>query len=74
MLNRSISAFSDDGRLSVGELDYIVEAAMTDGVLDPAEREVLKKVLCKLTSRYLTPELWTRVEQLIKKFGLDDST
>ena len=40
MLNRSISAFSDDGRMSVAELDHIVEAASTDGVMDPAEKAV----------------------------------
>ena len=72
MLNRSISAFSDDGRMSVAELDHIVEAASTDGVMDPAEKAVLMKVICKLTSHDLTPELWSRVEFLIQKFDLDD--
>lgn len=72
MLNRSIAAFSDDGRLSVDELDHIVSAGLADdGELDNAEKEVLFKVLSKLTAADFSPELWNRVESLIRKYELD---
>jgi uncharacterized membrane protein YebE (DUF533 family) len=72
MLHRSIAAFSDDGKLSVDELDHIIQAGMSDGVLDAEERAVLKKTISKLTHSDFSPELWARVEQLVKRFELDD--
>ena len=72
MLSRSIAAFSDDGKLSVDELDHILQAGMQDGLLDAEERAVLKKTISKLTHSDFTPELWARVEQLVKRFELDD--
>lgn len=71
MLNRSIAAFSDDGRLSVDELDHIVAAGLQDGVLDEEERQVVFKVISKLSAADFSPELWSRVEQLIRKYELD---
>jgi len=72
MLSRSIAAFSDDGKLSVDELDHILQAGIQDGLLDAEERAVLKKTISKLTHSDFTPELWARVEQLVKRFELDD--
>lgn len=71
MLNRSIAAFSDDGRLSVDELDHIVAAGLQDGVLDEEERQVVFKVISKLSAADFSPELWSRVERLIRKYEFD---
>lgn len=71
MLDRSIAAFSDDGRLSVDELDHILAAGLQDGILDEEERQVVFKVISKLTAADFSPELWARVEQLIRKYELD---
>lgn len=74
MLFRSISCFSDDGKLDVEELDQIMEIALRDGKVDEAEKKVLKNILYNLTSADLTPELWERVEQLVKQFNLDETS
>ena len=71
MIFRTIQCFSDDGTLDVNELDQIVKIAMNDGIVDEEEKKVLKNIICNLTSKDLTLELWTRVEQLIEHYELD---
>lgn len=72
MIFRTIHCFSDDGVLDVNELDQIVKIAMQDGTVDEDEKEVLKNIIFNLTSKDLTVELWTRVEQLVEHYGLDN--
>lgn len=71
MIFRAIHCFSDDGKLDSNELDQIVKIALQDGVLDAAEKNVLKEIICSLTRKDLDAELWRRVEQLIEQYGLD---
>jgi dUTPase len=72
MIFRSIECFSNDGILDVNELDQIVRIARADGVVDDEERKVLKNIIYNLTSKDLTPEMWTRVEQLVVQYALDE--
>jgi tellurite resistance protein len=71
MISRAIEGFSNDGRLDVNELDQIVKIALADGVVDDEERKVLKSIIFNLTSKDLTPEMWTRVEELVAHYNLD---
>ena len=72
MLSRSIAAFSDDGHLSVDELDHIVAAGDRNGAMRDTEKVVLIRVIQKLTSQDLNPELWRRIESLIDRYHLDE--
>ncbi len=72
MIFRTAKCFSNDGRLDVDELDQIVKIALADGVVDAEERKVLKNIIYNLTSRDLTTEMWTRVEQLVAHYRLDE--
>jgi tellurite resistance protein len=72
MMSRAIESFSNDGRLDVNELDQIVKIALADGVVDDEEKKVLKSIIYNLTSKDLTPELWTRVEELVARYNLDE--
>ena len=56
----------------MNELDQIVKIALADGVVDDEERKVLKNIIYNLTSKDLTPEMWTRVEQLVANYDLDE--
>ena len=72
MLRQSLDSFRDDGVLDLEELQEIINIALADGVMDAAERAVLKNVIYNLTSRDLTPEMWERVEELIELYNLDE--
>jgi hypothetical protein len=72
MIFRTIQCFRDDGMLDVNELNQVVKIALDDGVVDEAEKKVLKDIICNLTSKDLTIDMWERVEQLISHYQLDD--
>jgi len=72
MIFRAIKCFSNDGRLDVNELDQIVKIALADGVVDDDESKVLKNIIYNLTSKDLTLEMWSRVEQLVASYDLDE--
>ncbi len=72
MLFRSFECFSNDGILDLEELESILDIAMRDGQVDEVEKEVLKNIIYNLTSADLSPELWDRVELLVKQYNLDD--
>lgn len=71
MLARSIAAMTDDWKLSIDELDHILEAGLEDGYLDAEERAVLFRTLSRLSAKDFSPQLWKHVEYLIEKHGLD---
>jgi len=71
MLARSIAAMTDDWKLSVDELDHILEAGLEDGYLDEEERAVLFRILSRLSAKDFSPQLWNHVEYLIRKHDLD---
>ncbi len=72
MLFRSFECFSNDGILDVDELDQILEIAMRDDTVDEDEKKVLKNIIYNLTSADLSPDLWERVDALIRQYGLDE--
>ena len=72
MLARSIAAMTDDWKLSVDELEHIIEAGLEDdGKLDAEERAVLFRILSRLSAKDFSVQLWNRVEQLIRQHDLD---
>lgn len=71
MIAHAIESFKNDGKLDVSELNQILDFAMADGKLDKHEEKALMNILFSLTSVDFTPELWTRVEQVVQRFRLD---
>lgn len=71
MIFRSIECIRADGRLNTAALDEVVRIALADGVVDDSERQALKNIIFALNSKDLTPRLWARVEELVKRFQLD---
>lgn len=71
MYKRIVAAFSDDGKLSVDELDHILQAALRDGQFQEEEKQLLIDMISQLSAADFTPEIWDRVEELVREFGLD---
>jgi len=71
MLARSIAAMTDDGRLTVDELEHILEAGLEDGVLDAEEKRMLFRIISRLSASDFSSQLWERVERLIEQYDLD---
>ena len=73
MQARAFEALSRDGGLSVEELDEIVDIACVDGELDDREKAVLIEIISTLTLSDMSDAMWTRVDELIRKYDLTDS-
>lgn len=71
MIAVAVESFKNEGKLKVAELDQILDLAMADDKMDKDEKKALMNILFTLTSADLTPELWARVEQVVRRFGLD---
>ncbi len=72
MFKRTIDAFSDDGKLSLEELDHILEAALQDGEFQKEEKRMLIDLISQLNAADFTPEIWDRIVQLVHEHGLDE--
>ena len=70
MAFHSITCFTDDGKLDLGELNRIVAIAEADGVVDDNEKRVLGSIIAKLGPADLTPEMMARIGELRAKYGL----
>ncbi len=70
MKRHAFEAFSNDGRMSVQELEKIVEIGCADGDFDEQEKTVLINIISNLTRVDLNDAMWAKVDELIHKFEL----
>ena len=70
MKQHAFDAFARDGRMSVGELEQLVNIALADGEFDTEEKTVLINIITNLTSAEMTDAMWLKVDELIHKFNL----
>jgi len=70
MKRHAFEAFSNDGRMTVQELEKIVEIGCADGGFDEQEKTVLINIISNLTRVDLNDAMWAKVDELIHKFEL----
>ena len=64
---------SREGRISVQELEKIVEIAHADGAFDDQEKAVLIEIISSLTGADMSDAMWAKVDELINKYELNDN-
>ena len=70
MKRHAFEAFSNDGRMSVLELEKIVDIGCADGSFDEHEKVVLINIISNLTRADFNDAMWKKVDELINKFEL----
>ena len=70
MKQHAFEAFTRDGKMSVSELEQIVQIGCVDGDFDEDEKAVLINIIFNLTRADLNDAMWAKVDELIHKFGL----
>ena len=70
MKQHAFDAFARDGRMSVRELEQLVNIALADGEFDEEEKTVMISIISNLTSAEMTDAMWLKVDELIHKFDL----
>jgi hypothetical protein len=74
MKQQAFDAFTQDGRMSVHELEQIVNIGLSDGDFDEQERAVLINIISNLTRADMNDAMWLKVDELIHKFDLHDDS
>ena len=70
MKQAAFDAFARDGRMSIHELERIVNIALADGKFDEKEKLVMVNIISNLTGADMTDAMWLKVDELINKFDL----
>jgi len=70
MKQHAFDVFKRDGKMSVAELERIVDIALEDGEFDDQEKEVLINIISNLTGEDMNDAMWLKVDELIHKFDL----
>ena len=70
MKQSAFDAFARDGKMSVDELERIVNIALADGEFDEQEKLVMVNIISNLTGADMTDAMWLKVDELIHKFEL----
>ena len=70
MKQHAFDAFRNDGKISVDELEAIVEIGCSDGSFDDQEKIVLINIISNLTRADIDDAMWEKIDQLIHKFEL----
>lgn len=67
----SISCFTDDGTLNVGEVNYLLSIALEDdNEVDNEEARVLGNVFSKISRNDVDDATWNRIEEVKAKYGI----
>jgi tellurite resistance protein len=61
---------SDDGVLDQRELNALVDLALADGRIDPAEEAILSNLFLRLDEADLDPAVLEKVQRLKETYGL----
>ncbi len=59
----SIKVFTDDGRMDLGELNFLLGLALRDGHVDDDEKRVLRKVLSQAEQAPLDARVAERIAE-----------
>lgn len=67
---RSIECFSNDGKLSVDELQKLLDIALRDGHVSADEKRVLGNIIKRLNASDLTPGMQEKVSAIRQQLNL----
>ena len=70
----AFEAFTRDQSLSVGKLEKIVDIGIAGGGFDDHEKAMLINIITKSTGADMTAAMWAKVDELIRKFSMEDDS
>jgi hypothetical protein len=66
----SIKVFTDDGRLDLGELNFLLGLALRDDHVDDDERRVLGRVFAQAEKGQMADVVRERIDEARQKYGI----
>ncbi len=68
----SIRVFTDDGKMDLHELGFLLGIALRDGTVDDDERRVLARVFREAEKGSLAPVVRERIAEVRRKHGVPE--
>jgi hypothetical protein len=66
-----LEVFADDEIIDETEFLFLKRLALSDGVVDAAERRVLGRIFARVDQRSCSAEVWQGILQLKERFDID---
>ncbi len=66
----TIKVFTDDGKMDLGELNFLLGIALKDGKIDDEEKRVLRSLFDRITQDAVESKVWTRMQEVRKKYSI----
>ena len=65
----SIRVFADDGKVDLGELNFLLGLALRDGEIDDEEKRVLRNIFKQARDTNLSPGVEERIREVENRYG-----
>ena len=65
----SIRVFADDGKVDLGELNFLLGLALRDGEIDDEEKRVLRNIFKQARDTNLSPRVEERIREVENRYG-----
>lgn len=66
-----LTVFADDETIDGVELAVLKRLALSDGIVDDREREVLARIFARVDRGNVTAEVWEGIVTFKQRFGID---
>lgn len=66
----SLAVFADDGKLDLGELNFLLGLALRDGKISESEQAVLAGVFNRVLEPDVAAEVWSRIQAVRKQHAI----
>ena len=64
----AIRAFQHEGGISLEDIEELLAIALEDSVMDPKEKKALHQVFHFCREEDVTPEVWVKIQEVIKRY------
>ena len=66
----SFAVLADDGRIDIGELNFVLGLALRDGTIDEQEKDVLRNLFNRVLEGDVSGEVWKRIQHARRRHGI----
>ncbi len=70
MAYHSIGVFSDDGKMDIGELNFLLGMALADDKIDDDEKRVLRNIFKRVGKSDVSDTVWSRIKEIRRKYDV----
>ena len=70
MAESVMQIFGGDGSINMDALNYLMNLALADEVMDDKEKNVLRGIFGQVPQDAVTPEVWSKIMEIKEKYSI----